>query len=108
MERMRLAVEESPAQGPDFMNGLVDFFNFYTSKGTNDNVRIHFFDQLEFINAKLYFDSPHMVPEDFAAHRLIHANGLTNLEKSLAEKKLWFLDEQGSCVKDLVVPSDKM
>lgn len=96
-------VVENPVHGPDFMNGLVDFFNFYSSKNSNDNVRIHFFDQLEFVNAKIFFKSPALIPEKFAGHRLVHANEESDPGKSLRERNLWFLDENLVCLKDMEI-----
>jgi hypothetical protein len=105
---------EADVKGPEkeepkgtIVDQLSDFFSF-TKVDPNAYVRIHFFDQYEFINGQIYFRHPELIPRDFNSYRIIHANGESEPEQRFRERKLWYLDSNGVCSQSITLtPEDK-
>ena len=105
--------EDSKVQGPskeesgNFMNNLVDFFNKYaTEDEANKKIRVHYFDQFEFINGRIIFKKPDLIPEDFSGFRLIHADVEAKAQQAFSIYKLWFLDDNLQCKDSIAIPKN--
>jgi hypothetical protein len=85
---------------------LSDFFSL-TKVKTASNVRIHFFDQYEFVNGQIFFRHPETIPTNFNSYRIIHASGESDPEQRFKEKELWYLDAEGVCSQSIVLPPDE-
>jgi uncharacterized protein YneR len=89
---------------PNFVEQLTDFFSLGASK--SNLVKVHFLDQLEFISGQIYFENPESIPDEFSSYRLIHGNGMENIEKLLREHDLWYLDIEGKCSNTIASPGE--
>ena len=78
-----------------FVEGLTDFFSL-KSKEPELDIKIHFLDQLEFINGNYYFKSEENL-QGAQSYRIIHASGLSDPESRFRKKELWYLDEDNYC-----------
>lgn len=79
-------------------------FAQYLLYGTDqfkEKVRIHFLDPLEFINGRVYFQHPELIPQSFDGFRIIHANDQKEPIKSIKDKELWFVSDDGKCLNQM-------
>ncbi|KAI8896370.1 nucleotide-diphospho-sugar transferase-domain-containing protein [Globomyces pollinis-pini] len=84
-------------------NSLADFFSFVTQSTQSKDIpkiRVHFFDQLEFVNGQIYYHNDEMT-KSFNSYRVIHASGEWDPKQSMQSKDLWFLDSDGVCSDDV-------
>ena len=59
--------------------------------------RVHFLDSLEFMNGKLYFEHPELIPLAYRGQFIIHAGDQERAEDNLKRKGLWFVNDKGDC-----------
>ena len=82
-----------------FVEDITDFFSFSAKDNQQQlDIKIHFLDQLEFVNGNSFFSSENII-DDFSSVRVVHASGLANPESIFRGKDLWYLDKANRCTE---------
>jgi hypothetical protein len=96
-----LDIEEEEDVEPEMQQptSALSFFGYLFGEApTQETVRIHFLDPLEYINGRIYYQHPELIPLSFNAFRIIHANDQSDSMQSMKNKGLWFVSDDGKCV----------